>query len=185
MPDMAKRHFAGHLASGHQDGRGVGVDAVGVLFSAPVHLQQFIGYWLDLEPDDRWQLGKPRALGRSTSIGTRVWSRASKFRILVGPLSLADYKRLLPGQGSLERLEAIVRNHVGDALDWDVNLILRAADVPRVGLGRRQCCTGPYHLGRYAPRQRAMTPTIFTFHRRMFWRVSAPWPTPILRGRKA
>lgn len=133
MPDMAKRHFAGHLAQGTKTAEGL-VSMLSAFFSAPVHLQQFIGCWLDLEPDDRWQLGAG-ALGRSTSIGTRVWSRASKFRILVGPVTLADYKRLLPGQGSLERLEAIVRNHVGDSLDWDVNLILRAADVPRVALG--------------------------------------------------
>ena len=134
MPDMAKRHFAGHLASGTKTAEGL-VSMLSAFFAAPVHLQQFVGCWLDLEPDDRWQLGKPAGLGRSTSIGTRVWSRASKFRILVGPLCLADYKRLLPGRGSLERLEAIVRNHVGDALDWDVNLILRAADVPRAALG--------------------------------------------------
>jgi type VI secretion system protein ImpH len=134
MPDMAKRHFAGHLASGTKTAEGL-VSILSAFFAAPVHLQQFIGSWLDLEPDDRWQLGKPAGLGRSTSIGTRVWSRAAKFRILVGPLGLADYKRLLPGQGSLERLEAIVRNHVGDALDWDVNVILRAADVPRAVLG--------------------------------------------------
>ena len=134
MPDMAKRHFAGHLASGTKNAEGL-VSMLSAFFSAPVHLQQFVGSWLDLEPDDRWQLGARAGLGKSTSIGTRVWSRASKFRILVGPVSLSDYKRLLPGQGSLERLESIVRNHVGDALDWDVNLILRAADVPRVALG--------------------------------------------------
>jgi type VI secretion system protein ImpH len=141
MPDMAKRHFAGHLASGTKTAEGL-VSILSAFFAAPVHLQQFVGSWLDLEPDDRWQLGKPAGLGRATSIGTRVWSRAAKFRILVGPLSLADYKRLLPGQGSLERLEAIVRNHVGDALDWDVNLILRAADVPRVALGGAHAALG-------------------------------------------
>ena len=140
MPDMAKRHFAGHLASGTKTAEGL-VSMLSAFFSAPVHLQQFIGCWLDLEPDDRWQLGAG-ALGRSTSIGTRVWSRASKFRILVGPVSLAEYKRLLPGQGSLERLESIVRNHVGDALDWDVNLILRAADVPRAALGGANAALG-------------------------------------------
>lgn len=140
MPDMAKRHFAGHLASGTKTAEGL-VSILSAFFEAPVHLQQFVGEWLDLEPDDRWQLGQG-ALGRSTSIGSRVWSRTSKFRILVGPLSLPDYKRLLPGQGSLERLEAIVRNYVGDALDWDVNLILRAADVPRVALGGANAALG-------------------------------------------
>ena len=57
-------------------------------------------------------------------------------------LSLAEYRRFLPGQGTLERLEAIVRNFAGDALDWDVNVILRAADVPRVALGGANAALG-------------------------------------------
>jgi type VI secretion system protein ImpH len=141
MPDMAKRYFAGHLASGTRSAAGL-VQMLSAFFAAPVRVQEFVGSWLQLEPDDRWQLGKPAGLGRDTSIGTRVWSRSAKFRILVGPLSLAEYKRLLPGMGSLERLEAIVRNYVGDALDWDVNLILRAADVPRVALGGAHAALG-------------------------------------------
>ncbi len=134
MPDMAKRYFAGQLASGTKTAEGL-VSMLSAFFEAPVHLQQFVGTWLNLEPDDRWQLGSPARLGRSTSIGGRVWSRSSKFRLLIGPVGLTDYKRLLPGQGSLERLEAIVRNYAGDALDWDVNVILKAAEVPRAALG--------------------------------------------------
>ena len=134
MPDMAKRYFAGQLSSGPKTAEGL-VSMLSAFFEAPVHLQQFVGTWLDLEPDDRWQLGGMARLGRSTSIGARVWSRSSKFRVLIGPVGLSDYKRLLPGQGSLERLEAIVRNYTGDALDWDVNVILKAAEVPRAALG--------------------------------------------------
>jgi type VI secretion system protein ImpH len=134
MPDMAKRYFAGHLSAGNKTAEGL-VSMVSAFFDAPVRMQEFIGTWLDLEPEDRWQLGTPARLGRTTSIGTRVWTRGSKFRIVVGPVGLKDYKRFLPGQGSLEQLEAIVRNHVGDAFDWDVNVILKAAEVPRSALG--------------------------------------------------
>ena len=141
MPDLAKRFFAGHLASGPKTAEGL-VSLLQAFFEAPVHLQQFVGAWLDLEPDDRWQLGSPARLGQSTSIGSRVWSRAAKFRILIGPLSLEDYRRFLPGQGAIERLEAVVRNFLGDALDWDVNVILRAAEVPRVALGGANAALG-------------------------------------------
>ncbi len=134
MPDLAKRYFAGHLASGSKTSEGL-VSMLSAFFGVPVRLQEFIGTWLDLEPEDRWQLGTPARLGRTTSIGNRVWSRASKFRVIVGPVPLQDYKRFLPGQGRLEQLEAIVRNHVGDRLDWDVNVVLKAADVPRAALG--------------------------------------------------
>jgi type VI secretion system protein ImpH len=134
MPDLVKRHFAGHLASGARHPEGL-VSMLQALFGAKVRMQEFVGSWLTLEPDDRWQLGRQAGLGMTTSIGSRVWSRAAKFRLLVGPMDFATYKRLLPGQGSLERLEAVVRNYVGDRLDWDVNLILRAEEVPRTALG--------------------------------------------------
>ncbi len=135
MPDLAKRHFAGHLGAGPRTAEGL-VAMLRAFFSVPVRLQQFVGTWLELEPGDRWALGSRAGLGRATSIGDRVWSRSSKFRILLGPLSLVDYNRLLPGGASMRRLRAIVRNHFGDTLDWDVNLILGADEVPRALLGQ-------------------------------------------------
>ncbi len=134
MPDMAKRHFAGLLASGPRNAEGL-VAILSAFFHAEVRIEQFIGSWLDLEPDDRWELGKGGGLGQTTSIGTRVWSRSAKFRLIIGPVSLEDYERLLPGHGSMDRLAAIVRNYAGDTLDYDVNVVLRAEDVPAATLG--------------------------------------------------
>jgi type VI secretion system protein ImpH len=135
MPDLAKRHFVGLLAPSprHPDGL---VSIVSGFVRAPVKLKQFVGQWLELEPGDRWQLGSPVGLGLGTSIGMRVWSHAAKFRLRIGPLSLADFERMMPGSPSLARLEAIVRNYVGDTLDWDVNLVLRKEDVPQAVLGK-------------------------------------------------
>lgn len=134
MPDLARRHFAGHLSMGPKNAEGL-IAIVSSFFEVPVHIQQFVGTWLELEPDDTWQLGGPARLGQNTSIGTRVWSRACKFRLIIGPLRMADYERLLPGGEGLERLTALVRNYMGDALEWDVNLILAGDDVPRARLG--------------------------------------------------
>jgi type VI secretion system protein ImpH len=64
-----------------------------------------------------------------------VWSHSAKFRLRIGPLSLEEYKRFLPGTPALARLRAIVRNYVGDQLDWDVNLVLRGQEVPQAQLG--------------------------------------------------
>jgi type VI secretion system protein ImpH len=134
MPDLSKLYFAGHLAQGAKNAEGL-VSILSAFFDVPVRMQQFVGSWLDLEPDDQWQLGGMAGLGQSTSIGSRVYSRAAKFRIVIGPLALADYERLLPGGESLQRLRAIVRNYAGDTLDWDVNLILAGDEVPRASLG--------------------------------------------------
>ena len=136
FPDLAKRHFTGLLAQGPKNAEGL-VSILQAFFGARVRLQQFVGCWLELEPDDRWQLGRPARLGRTTSIGERVWTRSAKFRLKIGPLSLAEYERLLPGNTSLKRLRAIVRSYVGDALDFDVNLVLRASEKPEPILGRK------------------------------------------------
>ena len=49
---------------------------------------------------------------------------------------MAQYERLLPGGLSFHRLVPIVRNWAGDALAWDVNMILRRDEVPPIRLGR-------------------------------------------------
>ncbi len=134
MPDLAKRHFTGLLSQGPRNAEGL-VAIVSAFFAAPVRIVEFVGTWLDLESSDRWQLGRPAVLGKTTSVGARIWSRSAKFRLVIGPLSLAEYERLLPGGSSLARLRAIVRNFAGDALDWDVNLILRGSDRPDPVLG--------------------------------------------------
>jgi type VI secretion system protein ImpH len=74
-------------------------------------------------------------------MGARLWDRAQSFRLALGPLTLADYERFLPGGVALRRLKALVRNYLGDELDWDVNLILDKNAVPPFPLG------GPAKLG--------------------------------------
>ncbi|QYK42384.1 MAG: type VI secretion system baseplate subunit TssG [Paracoccaceae bacterium] len=135
MPELAKRHFAGHLAPAPRHAEGL-VSILSVFVRAPVTLVPFIGQWLQLEPDDRWQLGARVGLGQGTSIGNRVWSHAAKFRLRIGPMGLVEFRRLVAkGSSSLDRLEAIVRNYVGDTLDWDVNLVLAKDQVPQAQLG--------------------------------------------------
>ena len=134
MPDMAKRHYAGILAGGTKNAEGL-VAILSGFFRAPVRMDEFVGTWLDLEPDDQWELGKGGGLGQTTSVGSRVWSRNAKFRLIIGPVSLAEYQRLLPGNPSMDRLAGVVRNYVGDALDYDVNVVLRGDQVPAAQLG--------------------------------------------------
>ena len=134
MPDLAKRFFAGHLSAGPRNAEGL-TAILSAFLAAPVRVIQFVGAWLPLEPSDRFRLGAPATRGGTAVIGARVWSRGAKFRIVVGPLGLAEYRRLLPGGPSMARLAAAVRGYAGDALDWDVNLVLRGDEVPPARLG--------------------------------------------------
>lgn len=140
MPDLAKRHFAGHLAGQTRHAEGLRAILQGFL-GLPVHIDQQIGHWLTLPPDCRWRLGESRAtatLGETATLGGRVWDHQSRFRVRLGPLGLADYLRLLPGAATLERVKAIVRNYAGDALEWELNPVLAEPEVPRLRLGAGQ-----------------------------------------------
>lgn len=133
MPDLAKRHFAGLLGQGPKNESGLLAIISGFL-KVPATIESFVGTWLHLEPHDRWHLGNS-SLGLSASLGARVWSREAKFRIRIGPLGRSDYQRMLPGGDSMARLTAIIRNYLGDAFEWEANLVLKASEVPEPRLG--------------------------------------------------
>lgn len=138
MPDLSKLRFAGRLSSGSKNEEGL-LSLISVFFRVPVTIESFVGSWLELDKQDQWQLGMRSpagGLGQATSLGSRVWSRQAKFRIRIGPLPLEDYKRLLPGGISLYRLAAVVRNYIGEMLDWDVNLVLAPGQAPPAKLGQ-------------------------------------------------
>lgn len=134
VPDVSRRHFAAIMSQGSKNPDGL-ISVLSTFFDVDVEIDQFVGCWLHLEPDDCWELGRPAGLGQTTSIGSKVWSRASKFRLRIGPLDRDRYERFLPGTDGWDRLEAIVRSYIGDMFDWDVQLILKGDEVPRSVLG--------------------------------------------------
>ena len=143
IPDLAKRHYAGRLSLQTRNAEGLEA-IVEDLFGVPARVVAFRGTWLDIPDESRWRLGTSRdsgELGVSTTTGARLWDRAQSFRLALGPLTLADFERFLPGGPALRRLAALVANYLGDELDWDVNLILDREAVPPFPLG------GPVRLG--------------------------------------
>jgi type VI secretion system protein ImpH len=102
------------------------------------------GRWIVLRSEDRTQLQPARAprrlsaLGDGAVAGNRVWDRQSNFRIQLGPLSLADYERFLPGEPTLHALRDWVRQYLGLSLQWDVCASLRGDAVPTLALPGRE-----------------------------------------------
>ena len=138
MPDLTKLHFAGHLAGQTRHAEGL-AKILSAFFTMPVHVEGFVGAWQSLPRSDFTRLGGGPAtasLGRSALVGARIWTRQDKFRIVFGPLTLAEYERLLPGGLSFHRLVPIVRNWAGDVLAWDMNMVLRREEVPALRLGQ-------------------------------------------------
>ncbi len=77
----------------------------------------------------------PMRLGKTSTIGSTVFDVSGKFRIVVGPVSLAEYSKLLPGHPDAVRLASTVALYAPDNLDYDVELLLDVGEVPRLSLG--------------------------------------------------
>jgi type VI secretion system protein ImpH len=138
LPDSAKLHFAGVLAMQCRPAEGLKVLVEGFL-QVPARIEEFRGGWMRLPMHSRLRLGESEdtgVLGQSTVIGQSVWGCQQRFRIVLGPLGLADFRRMLPGKESIPRLVALVRNYLGDEKDWDVQLVLKHGEVPAVRLGQ-------------------------------------------------
>jgi type VI secretion system protein ImpH len=137
IPDFARLFFAGHLAC--QTRTPEGLEAIlSTFLEMPVRLNEFIGQWLEMPVSDRWRLCVGSSVGRlgeTTNLGSRVWDLQHKFRIVLGPITLLQYEGLLPGGGTFPSLAALIRSYVGYELEWDVNVILKKEEVPRMQLG--------------------------------------------------
>jgi type VI secretion system protein ImpH len=120
-------------------------------FGHPVTVRSFSGQWLRLEPEQRSRPGRRgtfNALGRDAVAGRKVWDVQSKFRVRIGPLDFRQFRALLPGGTGSGRLMHLVRYYVRAELDFDVQLILEAEEVPACRMSRDETCAA--QLGRYA-----------------------------------
>jgi len=111
-------------------------------FAVPAAVRQFQGQWLILSLEDRSLLPTPRdlrgqnnQLGGNVVIGERVWDVQSKFRVRLGPLDYAQFRHFVPNGKALPTLGQLVRTYVGPQWDFDVQPVLRAAQVPWCRLG--------------------------------------------------
>jgi type VI secretion system protein ImpH len=136
LGDYAKLYFVGRLARQVRDADGLEA-WLRLHFGVPVRVEEFVGHWMALEPEERSRLAlaAQRGLGRGAVLGAAVWDVQHKFRIVIGPLPWDRFAALLPGGSPLAQLRAMVRQYVGFEFNWDLRLILRRSDVPGWRLG--------------------------------------------------
>lgn len=138
MPDLLKRHFTGRLAAGARNPEGL-VTILSSYFDAPVEIEEFVPIHAPLPKGSRFRLGRgatPATLGVTTTLGRQMRIHHHSFRITIGPVDLETYARFLPDGAALPSLIDIVRNYVGEMLEWELNLALAAPEVPTFSLGR-------------------------------------------------
>ena len=135
--------FAGYFADQQRHALGL-CRMLEATFAVSVTVIGFIGERLAAPEPLQARLDGASSLGRTGVLGARVFERQGRFRLRLGPLGLADLRRLLPDEPDARRLRDLVRMAIGDTLAFDVQLVLRAAEVPPAVLG------GGLTLGRVA-----------------------------------
>jgi type VI secretion system protein ImpH len=112
-------------------------------FGKPVRAEQFIGRWYDVPAAQQTALGLGNAmLGGGAMAGARVWQRDLRLRLVIGPLDLKSYESFLPGGRAARALGNMVTMFTGLSLEYEVQLVLRAADVQGVALSGMRTAGG-------------------------------------------
>jgi type VI secretion system protein ImpH len=142
VDDLSVLYYGGFFA--HRPRNALSLQAlVGHYFQTPVEVIQFLGQWLALEPPVQTRLGAVDGnceLGASSVVGDKIWNVQNKIRIRLGPLPYERFLDFLPDSNPTPArkdfflLLHLVRLYVGSELDFDVQLVLKAEDVPEAQL---------------------------------------------------
>jgi len=105
-------------------------------FKVHVAIEQFVGKWFTLPPEQRTVFGGLNVqLGATAMAGARIWQRDLRMCIRIGALRKNEFIAFLPGGKKARALEALLTLLAGVTLEYEVRLILRKDDVVTTALG--------------------------------------------------
>ncbi len=163
---LSGRRFSGCIAgeellawSGLLTGRCRGADAMERLLSGwsqvPCVVEECIALWTALPPAQVTRLGSTSStLGSDCVAGGWVLSRATAFRVTVGPVAGSAIDPWLPAGRQLTDLVALIDLLNDDALDVEVVLVVDTADLPCPPLGHARLGRDLRTSGTTAPYRR-------------------------------
>lgn len=137
VPFYGKCYWAGRLIQVARNSEGLEA-ILADYFDVPVAIEEFKGSWLDIPEQYYLELGKNQdnaTLGMNAVLGDSYYTKTEKFKIIVGPLDLSRYEELLPCTDSYARLKDWVNSYLVKPLQWDLEVILKAEEVPQTTLG--------------------------------------------------
>jgi type VI secretion system protein ImpH len=127
--DESIGYFAGAMR--HRPASAVQISRVlSEYFGQSIKAVQFVGCWYDVPPSQQTMLGGANAvLGGGAMSGSRVWQRDLRMRLEIGPLKRASFESFLPGGVAARALRSMLTMFTGVTIEYEVQLILAAADV--------------------------------------------------------
>jgi type VI secretion system protein ImpH len=107
----------------------------------PVSVQEYVRQKTAIDPMQRNSLGVANcALGVNGMLGEKVYDVNTKFRLRLGALDFDAYSEFLPNGSDYAALRELVRFTLIDPFEYDVELLLRAENVPSTTLAVDNPC---------------------------------------------
>ncbi len=137
VPNQALLRYAGLL--GQRPACAASLQAIlRDYFEVDVEIEEFVGAWYPLKEEDQCELGAQslnNQLGEGAIAGDAVWDPQARFRVRLGPLKLVKFLSFFPDSRAVRELRDLIRFYVGSVMQFDVQLILKADEVPWCRLG--------------------------------------------------
>lgn len=136
VPDETIAYYAGHYAHRPRTA-GALARLLSDYFEQPAIIHQFQERWAALAPAERTRLGAHFCrLGVDAMAGGMVKDVQGVFRISLGPLDYDEFVVFLPDGPRMAELCALTRAYVGQALSFDVQLIVKGRAIPQLVLSK-------------------------------------------------
>ena len=146
---------AHHLIARGRNPQGL-LSLVQEYFRVQAQVEEFSGGWLTLPDRYCTKLGphltpleqRQSTLGGGARLGTQVYNRAHRFRLVIGPLTRAQMENFRSEDGYLPALRELVRCYIGDELEWDIRLVPASNQHAPARLGEGAILGRASYLGR-------------------------------------
>ncbi|WP_246206872.1 type VI secretion system baseplate subunit TssG [Methylocystis heyeri] len=110
--------------------------AIRGLFGVAVEIEELVGGWLVFEESDLSRIGRKNCgLGSDLMLGAASFSVQDRFRIRIIVENIARYRDFLPAGEDCRKLADLVFFHIGEEMNWDVEIALPASQATPVRLG--------------------------------------------------
>lgn len=139
IDDLALLYYSGLLSQRPKNAVNLRT-LLGDYFELPVEIEQFRGHWLQIDPANQTCLGASGILGVNSIAGSKVWDVQSQFRVRLGPLTYRQFEDCLPDRDPIPQrklfflLVQLTRQYAGPELDFNVQMVLAAREVPQCQL---------------------------------------------------
>lgn len=105
-------------------------------FGVPIRVEQFISQKYTVPPRQQSSTGIANmGLNSTAMLGTHVWLRHIRVRLVIGPLSADQYEEFLPGSKRTSALTRLLQLLVGITLEFEVWPVLKREEVKSLQLG--------------------------------------------------